>query len=261
MTAALAPAPGVDDPLEALLLPFSDTPRPLLDQRRLLRRTDTKLVCPIGSLAGLLPLVARDYAVLRVPSGAAIADYRNLYFDTPQLQLFHDHRRGRRIRHKVRIRHYPDRHVSFLEVKTRRSELVVDKRRLAIAFGGERLGEGELAWVAGRVGELADHLHPQVRVDYRRVTLVGLASHERVTIDVDIELAGLTGVPRVLGPIAVVEVKQARLSHDTPIMRALAAAGLRPASSKYALAITRLRPDVRCNRLMPDLRAFARSLS
>jgi hypothetical protein len=30
-------------------------------------------------------------------------------------------RRGRRVRHKVRIRHYPDRRLTMFEVKTRRS--------------------------------------------------------------------------------------------------------------------------------------------
>jgi hypothetical protein len=247
------------DALASLVDGFDDASPQLLERRALLRRTDSKFSIPADHVHELVPRLAGDYAALRVPSGGAIAVYRNLYFDTPDLCCFHDHRRGRRIRHKIRIRHYPDRRISFLEVKTRRNELVVDKQRLPIAFGQDGLGRSERAFLATQVAGLADRLRPQLWIDYRRISLIGTRTHERVTIDVELEVGGLDGVRRGLGPLAVIEVKQAPLSLHTPVMRALLASGLREGSlSKYITAVALLRPEVRRNRLLPALRAGER---
>src|SRR5262245_34239806 len=104
------------DPLAAAFDRFPEAPLELLADRELLRRIDSKYVLPASGLPELAAGLGDGYAVLRVPTGS-VAAYRSLYFDTPDLRSFHDHRRGRRIRHKIRVRHYPDREVSFLEIK------------------------------------------------------------------------------------------------------------------------------------------------
>jgi hypothetical protein len=257
---ALPAAAEVDvaDPLASALDSFVAAPAPLIARRALLHRAETKFTLAAARLPDLLPALARDYAVVRVPSGATIARYASLYFDTGELRCFHDHRRGRRIRHKVRIRHYADRRASFLEVKTRRNERVVDKQRLAIAHGQDRLGGAERAFLRDHVA-FADALRPHLWIDYRRITLIGAATHERVTIDVDLAAGRLDGTRRGFGPRAVIEVKQAPARACTPVIRALAAAGLRDgSSSKYVTAVALLRPEVRNNRLLPALRAALR---
>lgn len=242
------------DALASLVDDFSDASPPLLERRALLRRVDSKFSIAAELVHELVPPLAGDYAALRVPGGGAIALYRNLYFDTPDLRCFHDHRRGRRVRHKIRIRHYPDRRISFLEIKTRRNELVIDKRRLPIAFGQNDLGWNERAFLTTHVGGLADLLRPQLWIDYRRIALIGTRTHERVTIDVELAAGGLDGARRGLGPAAIIEVKQAPRSVHTPVMRALLGSGLREGSlSKYITAVALLRPEVRRNRLLPAL--------
>ncbi len=262
MTAQLAmlgpPPPAAGDPLARALEGFAPAAPGLLERRTLLRRADTKFTLPAAQLPAIAAALARDYAVLGVPGGGALATYRSLYFDTADLRCFHDHRRGRRVRHKVRIRHYPDRRLSFVEVKARRNERVADKHRLPIAYGQGWLGAPERAFLRGHVG-YADALRPQLWIDYRRITLLGLAAPERVTIDVELEVARVDGARRPLGPLAIIEVKQASWSAHTPVMRALAAAGLREgSSSKYVAAVACLRPEARKNRLLPALRAFER---
>lgn len=257
-TALAAGSAGPADELEALLEAFPEASAELLAERALLRRIDSKYLVHETRVPRLLAGLDAAYAALRVPTGSC-ATYRSLYFDTPDLRCFHDHRRGRRIRHKVRIRHYPERRVSFLEVKTKRNDLITDKHRLALPYEQEHLAERERAFLQDRIGAMADDLPPTLRIDYRRISLIGRAHDERVTIDVDLEAVALDGTRHSLGPVAVLEVKQPSFSLGSPIMRALAAAGQREQSlSKYIAAITLLRPEQRRNRLLPTLRALER---
>jgi hypothetical protein len=258
MVSAIAPDGSASEALEALLAPFTEVSRQLLKQRELLRRIDSKYVVHASRVSELMGALRTGYAVLRVPTGSC-ATYRSLYFDTPELRCFHDHRRGRRIRHKIRIRHYPERAVSFLEVKTKRNELVTDKHRLAMPFEEEHLGERELAFLRPHIGEIADDLPPLLRIDYRRITLINLDANERVTIDLELEIAALDGTRHSLGPLAVMEIKQGAFSLDSPVMRALSAAGQHQRSlSKYCAAVALLHPEERKNRLLPSLRAVER---
>jgi hypothetical protein len=99
-------------------------------------------------------------------------------------------------------------------------------------------------------------LVPRAWIDYRRITLLGLRSAERVTIDLDLEVrrGWRSGCLR---DVAVVEVKQATLDRHSGAMVALRAAGWRPGwASKYCIGIARTIPDVRANRLRVGLRAL-----
>ena len=237
---------------------FAPATPDLLEARALLRRVDTKFVVPVAALDALVDPIVGAYAALQVPTGV-LALYQSTYFDTDDLRCFHDHRRGRRPRHKVRIRHYPDRGVSFLEVKTKRSEEVTIKRRLAVPFGDERLGEREHGFLLEVLGPWAEALRPQLVVRFRRLSLIGVAHQERVTIDLELSSDGAPEVERRLGALAVVEVKQSPYSVRTPVMRSLQAIGARERSlSKYATSLALARPDLRQNRLRPELRALER---
>jgi len=257
LAVAAAPAEAGAD-VDAPLAAFTRATPALLAERALLRRIDLKYTLERDRLGALLAALAADYAVLPVGAGAAAAAvYRNLYLDTPDLRCFHDHRRGRRIRHKIRIRHYPDRGLSFLEVKTKRGEAVTDKHRRPIEPGREQLSAADLAFVRAHAGDLADELAPAARVDYRRITLLNPHFEERLTIDLAIE-AARQGARASLGALAIVELKRAPAGPPrTPAMRALAALGIRErALSKYCAAMALLDPTIRHNRLRPALRAL-----
>jgi hypothetical protein len=247
-----------DSPLASALAAFAQPSEQLLAGRELMRRVDSKYVVKSSHLASLIGGLEHDYAAFRVESGA-IASYQSLYFDTPELTCFHDHRRGRRLRHKIRIRHYPDRAISFLEIKSKRSELVTHKHRIPIPCGSETLGPAELVFLRSHLGPIADALRPELRVNYRRIGLLGLTVDERVTIDLELDFIGMDGAVRGMGEAAIIEVKQTSATRTNPIGRRLAAARVREQSlSKYTTAIAVLRPEVRKNRLMVDLRAVER---
>jgi hypothetical protein len=231
----------------------------LMGERQLLRRVDTKYVCTVAQAVRFVESLVGHYAALPT-SGGNLATYRSLYFDTPDLRCYHDHRRGKRLRQKVRIRHYPERSLTFLEIKTKMNEATTDKLRQPLTFGEERLGPAELAHLATIVNLPVHELRPVMRIDFRRLSLVGLDTTERVTIDSDLIATDIDGPASWSGgDRVVVEVKQSPFCVRTPVMRALHAGHFREQSmSKYTIATALIRPDVPRNRLLPDLRAIER---
>ena len=201
-----------------------------------------------------------DLGVLQV-DGRFEQQYRSVYFDTDDLRCFHDHRRGRRIRDKIRIRHYDDRRVSYLEVKSRRNASHTDKHRRQIDYGQDTIDERGRHFLHKHSVVPAEVLRPELWVDYRRLMLIGRDRDERCTFDVALAVSTpdrARSAP-ALDKIVFVEVKQPMVDLSSPVMRGLAAIHQRPRSaSKYIFAVTSLHPAVRANRLLPDLRSLHR---
>lgn len=244
--------------LRSVLARFRPAGEKILLRRQLLRRIDTKFLLPVASLETVLDRLTEDYGVLRA-RGHMLARYESLYFDTDQLSCFHDHRRGRRPRQKVRVRHYPDRELSFLEVKTKKNELLTIKQRLERPFGECGFDREAVAFLEKHCRLRPGSLAPQAWTNFHRLTLIGLNTNERVTLDLDLQLVR-GDTQKVLRGVVVAEVKQSPFSARTPVMLAMRSVGLRPASaSKYCAAIA-LTPGgpTRVNRLLPSLRAVER---
>jgi hypothetical protein len=220
----------------------------------LLRRVESKFAMPATAVASLLPALAGDYVVL-LAGTALVASYRSVYFDTPGLAFYHAQRCGRRVRQKVRVRHYPDRRVSYLEVKMRSRDDVTTKARRPRAYDDDALSADDLAFVRQHVCVQAELL-PSLRTDYSRITLLSRHTEERLTIDLNLQATRGRRRAR-LDDLAIVEVKQARYDRRTPAMAALRAAGWRTGwASKYCLGLARTSPDVRTGRLREGLRAL-----
>ncbi len=239
---------------EEQLRAFTDASPTLVAERDLLSRTESKFFMSVSAALSLLTTLTKEYAVLPVGEGR-VASYWSLYFDTRDLALFHAHRRGVRQRQKVRIRHYPERGLSFLEVKTRTGDVVTRKHRRTRAYGDNQLSTEDQSFTRTHCSE-PDPLVPQVWVDYQRVTLLNTTTTERVTIDFNLGMTRHASGGR-LRHLAVVEVKQTAPDRRTTVMRALRAAGVRRESvSKYCAGIMLTSPGVRANRLLPGLRAL-----
>ena len=241
--------------LEKAVGSFAGVSPELLASRALLRRVDSKFVVSTSVLPDFVAALESHYGVLRVPAGS-VATYRNLYLDSPDMRCFHDHRRGRRIRHKVRFRHYPDRGVSYLEVKVKRGASTTDKHRLPVEYGVETLGPEAKVFLARVLpSELASSVRPSVHIAFRRISLVGLETEERITVDFELEARDLRSVGGPFRAVGVVEVKQRRFCARTPAMVALRRCGAHPGRmSKYVCGVGMTRPAERMNRLLPRLR-------
>ena len=125
------------------------------------------------------------------------------------------------------------------------------------AYGDDELRDDDQEFVRAHAGLDRDVL-PQAWTQFRRATLLGLRTGERVTIDFDLVLIG-EGRSKPLPAVAIVEVKQWPFAPGSRTLTALRRAGKRPGwVSKYCAAIAFTRRDVRLNALLPGLRVLER---
>jgi hypothetical protein len=236
---------------------FEPVSAELLANRDLLQRTDTKYLLPRRSLPELLGYLDRDYRILYAGEQPS-ALYLTHYLDTPSYDLFHDHRRGKRRRFKVRLRHYPDRGLSYLEVKGKSASGGTQKWRRPRAHLCDELSPDDLQFVSGHVALDGAPLVPSLVNRFRRITLVGVELPERITLDMDLRFENEAS-SRALGGVLVVEVKQSRFFRRSPVVRALARCrALAGSTSKYCVGTMLLHPEIRHNRLRPTLTRIER---
>ena len=232
---------------------FRDASAELVAARTLQQRVDRKYLLPKQALNSLLAGLCADFRVVRA-EGRLAATYDSQYFDTPDRQMYEDHRRGRGRRHKVRIRHHLERRLSFLEVKSKSANGRTSKARLGRPFGDAELDEDGLAFIEAHAPFRAGLLIPTVSAAFRRITLVGEQTDERITIDWDLELRDDRQRER-LPHVAIAEIKQGGYSNYTHAIRVFRGLHIREtAVSKYCLATARL-AAVRTNTFRPTLRA------
>jgi hypothetical protein len=228
----------------------------LLAARALLTRVDRKYLLPRDALDVLLFSLRNDYGVLRAGTRLA-ARYSTRYFDTSDLRMYDDHRRGRCPRYKVRMRHHLDRKLSFLEVKRKGTNQQTTKAILSRPFGAADIDPEGLRFIDEHCPIAAESLVSGVSIDFRRATLVGEIVNERVTVDWDFDFHHVSAGAR-LAHAVIVEVKQTRYSNHTPAIRALRAFHIREHSiSKYCIATATL-AAVRSNTFKAALRAMER---
>ncbi|MDP6932415.1 MAG: polyphosphate polymerase domain-containing protein [Myxococcota bacterium] len=242
--------------LEAI--PFPEASTKLVRERALLQRVDTKFVLGLPRLEAILSLMSDHFGLVRA-ANQPIAEYRTIYFDTRDHRCLTDHHRGRRPRFKIRIRHYPDREVSFLEVKRKTSANITIKHRRPIPYRQEHLQPEDQAFIDANSSIVASSLRPSLRTNFARISLVGLHTMERATFDVNLcfdEQENTLDLPRLV----IAEIKQARFMPRSPAMMALRSVGIRPLSvSKYCTAAMLRLPSVTMNRYRPKLRSMRRA--
>ena len=235
------------------LAAFDETSPALLDTRELQRRVDRKYLLPSALLDGLLTRLHAGYQIVR-SGDTRVAHYDTLYFDTVERRMYDDHRRGRDPRYKVRLRHHLDRRLSFLEIKCKRGRHT-SKMRMNRPYGDTRLDGDAWRFIESHCPISPALLLPCVSVDYRRVTLVGGTTDERVTLDWAICFRDRSRHAAFPG-LVIVEIKQRRCSNTSPAIHAIRALHLREARvSKYCLATATLAP-VRANVFKPMLTAM-----
>lgn len=230
-----------------------------LDKCALLRRVDTKFLYPEAELDDFIRALGESYGILPA-GGNNLATYRTLYFDGPDRKFYHQHRRGRRDRFKVRVRHYLDRGLTYLEVKRKTNHNVTVKSRQQLEFLADELNGDEMAFLGEHLPDDPAHIGPAVWTDFSRVTLVSMCDQERLTIDLGLEFA-LDGRRHRMDGLAIVEVKQPRFQPRSVAMLALRERGVRPSGmSKYCTAQAVLSRGLRQNRFCPVLRNIRRTV-
>jgi hypothetical protein len=236
-----------------MLQQFDHASEELLRARALQQRVDRKYVLPIETLEPLLAPLRSDFRVVK-SGGQAIARYETVYFDTPELQLYHAHRRGRRPRFKIRIRHHLDRRRTYLEVKRKTQGNTTVKVRIELRFGQSDLDPAARRFIDAHCPVDASRLVPWLSVVFRRITLVSAAVDERLTLDSDLLFAGESCSERLTG-VAIAEIKQARDAAASGAAAVFRSLHIREQPfSKYCVGIARVAP-VRRNTFKPAFRS------
>lgn len=232
---------------------------------KLMNRTDTKFVLPLHLLPQLLSDLEPHYRWLNV-NKQVLCSYETLYFDTPALQLYHNHQTGRLNRVKVRQRLYTQSGLTFTEVKQKTNKGRTIKKRIEQPdssllllsrpgcpnFGYGNLDPESSAFVNQHSGLESAGLRPVLWVGYTRITLVSNTSPERLTFDLD--LMFYNGTKSVsFSPVVIAEVKQ-EAHCPSPFLRLIKQHGIRQGSvSKYCLGMLSLDGRLRHNRFKPQL--------
>jgi VTC domain len=244
----------------------------LNSKAEMLRRRDNKYVIESAVMQAALHEFSDRFDVLEI-EGRRSFTYDTCYFDSPELECYRDHHRGRRQRVKVRIRNYRDTNICFVEVKLKDKRGETIKRRLAHDPARCReLDVRAIEFVKSCYRELYRKefpytLVPAVDMSYQRVTLVAKDGGERMTIDTKLRFTSGNAVKLVDEDKFIVETKS---SNGNGIAdKVLRSLHRHPSKhcSKYCTAAAALKTDVKANnfkmvmrKLMPQDLAVDRLL-
>ncbi|MCC7367431.1 MAG: polyphosphate polymerase domain-containing protein [Chloroflexi bacterium] len=250
-----------DDRVARMLGEFQPTSLGALSSISLLNRVDTKFLIAASDLPGMLAQLVQHYAILEI-DGLRQHAYRTVYFDTADFALYRDHHDGRQVRHKVRSRTYLDSDLSFFEIKTRTDAGRTVKQRLQTVTPIDELTPTARALLAAHVPPHEQQLFPTLRNDFRRITLAGLHTAERLTIDLGIQFTGVGDGPTrghaaMLPGIVVAELKQSGVDRGSPFAQVMQRRSIRPTRvSKYCVGIALLAPHAVEHAFAGQLRAI-----
>ena len=252
-------SPVLREPIAArcaqLLAELQPTTLAGLETVSLLNRVDTKFLLPETQLGALLSDLARDYLVLDV-DGRRMHQYRTLYFDTPGFALYRRHHGGQAARYKVRSRVYVDSGLAFFEVKAKNARGRTFKHRVSTDTLLTELTPEAAALLAEHARPDERLVEPKLRNDFLRITLVGKACAERVTLDLGIQFA-CDGRTAILPGAVIAEVKQSGVDDSSPFMRRMREAERSPTSvSKYCVGVALLVQGIEHDAFDTKLRAF-----
>jgi hypothetical protein len=248
--------PPVDATVLEVLRNFDVAPPSLVEARSLQQRIDRKYLLAVDDLEPLLAQLRPGYCLLRADR-QVWASYESVYLDTLDRELYHAHRCGRRPRYKVRIRHHIDRQLTFLEIKRKQNNGHTVKLRLTLSFRQNHLDSRERRFIEAHIPLNVARLIPCLSISFQRLTLLGTAVNERLTLDRGLAVVAGARAEHI-SRVVIAEVKQSRYVHHTVAMDALRGIHAREAKlSKYCLGTILMAP-VRANIFKPALKRIER---
>ena len=237
----------------------------------LMDRYDSKFLVPEHWLTHTLTQL-KHHAVLSIANTVSTT-YRNLYFDSPDNVCVRQHVRGKTSRFKVRIRHYANTEITFLEVKMRDVYGKTTKHRVvrSTSTWDAPLSDTERQFLHLHLGDVASTLAPVLESQFERFTLVALEEGERLTFDLGVAFKNPRseeGWRTPLAHVSVVEWKQNSVNHQGSLIQALRShperrgpLGRPLRMSKYLLGRQTLQPDLDFKTYRPALRDMSRAES
>lgn len=249
--------------LSALLARIDPITLDEMESITLMNRIDSKYLTDFPTLLRLLGDAAEQgYRALYV-DGKKLIPYDSVYFDTPDLKTYTDHRNRKLVRQKVRTRCYlTDSGAAFLEIKRKTNHGRTKKKRMQIPMAdfADFRGNAEAAeYLKNRSMFTAEQLSPELHTRFSRITLVNAHQTERITIDMDLRFENVRhGTQASLPGAVVIELKQdgRAPSRMKPILLKHRIKPFR--ISKYCTAVTLTDPTARYGRFKLKLKRIGR---
>ena len=192
---------------DALIKSFKPVSLKEMGKVKLMNRIDTKYVTTIEKISDLLRALSDNYLIQQI-EGRTNMPYYTKYFDTPDVDMFYQHQRGKKNRQKVRIRLYEGCQTPpFIEIKTKNNKGRTKKKRVAMETGSEIALYDNFFRLFSQYDP--KKLIPQIENHFYRITLINREMTERITIDTDLRFHNLT-TDRVvtLDNIGIIEWKR-----------------------------------------------------
>ena len=223
-----------------------------MEADHLMSRFDEKYVFHVLKLKSFLKALEGSYRLLSV-NQKLMAQYENIYFDTPDLKSYFDHHNGRPSRYKIRFRRYNDSGQCFLEVKRKDNRGCTSKERLPAKELCRVLSAEQQEFLADKAKNFPQHLQPSLSTFFNRITLVSKIYRERVTIDVMIQFKN-EAREKNLDEVVIAEVKQEQHHYDSAFKKLMQHERIFPVRiSKYCMGTLLTHPGIKYNRFKPKL--------
>ena len=222
---------------------------------KLMNRTDTKFVTSKSKLAELLELAQGKYYAQQI-QGQRIANYKTIYWDTPEHRFYLEHHNGRAPRQKIRVRTYLDSDMTFLEVKTKNNHGRTKKKRITVPSQDRQdvVEAGGTPFVQGLTGATFDDILPTVQNQFQRITLVNYGKTERLTIDFNVQFHNFeTQQDAQTGDLVIIELKRDGNVYS-PILELLRRVRIQPSGfSKYCIGSAMTNGGLKNNLFKPKM--------
>lgn len=224
----------------------------------LMNRIDTKFITTYPVLQRILQDAQQaDYRVCEIDNKRLLG-YYSVYYDTPHLHMYTEHRNKKMNRQKVRVRTYLTGGHTFLEIKNKTNKGRTKKKRMAIPK--------EITMHIMDHNSTHDFIHkntkwgkhpllPEVTTEFNRITLVNPELSERITIDVQFRAHNFQHLKDIhIDNLAIIELKQDGKKHSTMRQILLQNRVFPYKISKYCMAVSLTDPNARVGRFRKKLK-------
>jgi hypothetical protein len=211
-----------------------------MDSVQLMNRTDTKFIFPSCRLNELLTRASECYQILEIDNQRDFS-YHTTYLDTCDFHFYNQHMSQKPGRFKVRYRIYEATGASFLEVKCKTNKGRTVKWRIKNRLYNHP-DELALQFLSGHIKNIANEISPVLINRFHRITLVGLETKERITLDYNLSFSDFEGTCVELPYLAIAELKREGFTNKSPLLSILKDMQIRPSGfSKFCIGNVLLR--------------------
>jgi hypothetical protein len=219
-----------------------------LDSVSLMNRIEIKYLLNLRSIPALLDMLSDKYQALEI-SKLRLFPYSSTYMDTADSLFYYQHVRGQLDRFKIRYRNYESTGLSFLEVKKKTNKGRTIKWRIEQKADNGLFFPDNERFIVKHSPVTAGSLRPVLLNRFSRITLAGIDSRERITIDFNISFSDFNGKASLTFPwLAIVEFKKESYSDSSCFRSLIKNVSAYPTSfSKYCVGSSLLNDSLRKN--------------